>query len=305
MLKDQGTMTFAPPDTQQQLRRFSPADGAIAELSAEYLPLRIDGPDDTVGYAVVHRARMDIRARRTSIEKLRKELKADALSYGRTVDTEAKRLTALLAPIEAHLLAEEKAVDDEKERIRNEKRLKEEAIIKAKEEAEAAEAKRVADAEAARVKAEQDAENERLRVEREKLEAEQQKQREAQEKLDAQQRVIEAEKKRLADIEAERIRAEEMEKAKAEAAEQARKDTEARIAKEEEEAEAQARAEEDARLRAESLRPDKEKLERVAIAVGDIVVPHLSPDATQAAIEVGQLLDECRAGIRAIAKGLS
>jgi hypothetical protein len=307
---------FDPADPKQnELQRFSPTNASIAELSAQYLPLRIDGPDDRVGYAVVHQARMNVRDARTGIEKFRVKLKAAALNYGRTVDTRAKELTALLAPIEAHLLGEEKVVDDEKERIRDERRLKEEALIKAKEEKEAAEAKRVADAEAARIKAEQDAENERLRVGREKLEAAQQQQREAQEKIDAEwaahqekmeseRQVIRDETTRLADIEAKRVQSVELEKAKAVAAEQARKDTEARIAEEEEEAVAKAKAEETARLRAEGLRPDQEKLKQVASAVSSIVVPHVSADATAAAIEVGYLLTDCCAKIRAIAAKL-
>ncbi len=320
------SMSFDPPDTKQQLRRFSPAEGVIAELSAEYLPLRINGPKDTVGYAVVHRGRMDIRTRRVSIEKLRKELKADALTYGRTVDSEAKRLTALLEPIETHLLAEEKAVDEEKKRIREERRLKEEAIIKAKQDAEAAEAKRIADAEAARVKAEQDAENERLRIGQEKLEAaqkvlreaqaaEEAKQRKAQEKLDAERlahdqkmkadrQAIEEETTRLAGIEAKRVQAKELEEARAEAAEQAKRETEARIAREKEEAEAKTKAEEAARLRTEALRPDKEKLNQVANLVASIATPTVTAEAEEAAEAVTLEVTNCVRRIRAIADTL-
>lgn len=313
---------FTAPDVPAQLAQFSPADTAIAVLAEEYLALRVDGIKDTEGYLTVHRARMDVKGKRVQIEKVRKELKADALTYGRKVDGEAKRLTALLEPIERHLLKEEKAVDDERARIRNTARLAEEAEAKAKAEAEAAEAKRIADAEAARIKAEQDAENERLQVERKKLEAErwalqeareveEEKQREAQEKLDAQReahrqkmeaevKAVQAEKQRLANIEAERVRAIEMEKAKAEAAERAQKETVARMAREAEEVAAQVKAEEDARVRAEALKPDREKLLFVADEVAAIGVPTVSEAALEERIQVVTLLGDAEQAIRAI-----
>ena len=298
------TAIFEPPDTTTQLARFSPTDTAIATLAKEYLPLHIADVNDTHGYTLVHRARMDIKAKRVSVEKVRKDLKADALDYGRKVDAEAKRLTTLLEPIELHLESEETSYEAAKEAIRNAARLKAEA-----------EAKAIADAEAARVKAEHDAEVERLRVEREKLDAERKtmeaeqariaaEQRAAQEKIDAERRAVEAEQKRLADIEAARLRAIEMEKAKAEAAEKARTETEARIARE---TAAKAAAEklraevaEATRIKAEALRPDREKLLAVADAVQALEVPGVSPDAVEAWGQVCVVLKDAEQQIRSI-----
>ena len=93
-------------DVAEQLSRFSIADTAIAALGEEYLPLRSEGLADFTGYAKVHRARMDVKGKRCEIEKVRKELNADFLVYCRKVNGEAKRLTALLEPIETHLLKE-------------------------------------------------------------------------------------------------------------------------------------------------------------------------------------------------------
>jgi hypothetical protein len=333
-------------DALEKAPKFSLTEHAIAGMAEEYMPLVCKGLEDTIGYSNVRSARIVVKRHRCDIEKTRKMLKADALKYGRTVDGEAKRLTALLEPVESHLLAEEKKVDDAKEAIREEKRLKAEAAAQAKRDAEAAEIKRKADEEAARIKAEQDAENERLRVEREKLEAErkaeEKKQREAQEKLnaerlahekqikaewqevqdkaaaeetkryeaqekiDAQNRVIEAERKRLADIEAERVRLEELEKAKAEAAEKAQKETVARMAWEAEEKAAKVKAEEDARVRAEALRPDREKIEQVAIALEMIPIPDMSTnDGEVAARQVRRLLDGWCLAVRDIVEEMS
>jgi hypothetical protein len=107
-------------------------DAAIAELSKKYLSLKINGLNDEKGFKDVHAARMDVRNRRIAVEKKRKELKEDALKFGKAVDAEAKRITGLLAPIEEHLEAEESAVENEKKRIKEEQERKEQERIQAR-----------------------------------------------------------------------------------------------------------------------------------------------------------------------------
>ncbi len=104
-----------------ELKTFSPSDAAIAKMAEQYMGLTIHGIDDKKGFDIVHKARMNVKNHRVAVEKKRKELKADALEYGRKVDAEAKRLTLLLEPIETHLAAEEQAITDEKARIQREK----------------------------------------------------------------------------------------------------------------------------------------------------------------------------------------
>lgn len=269
------TTTFTPPNTGHQLATFSPNDAAIAVMAEKYLPLKINGIDDAAGYSLVHKARMDVKAKRCAVETVRKELKADALEYGRKVDAEAKRLTALLTPIEEHLTAEEDAYVAEKERIKNAARLKAEAEAKAKAEAE----------EAAR-KAQQEAEAAALRAEREKIEAE--------------RKAIEAERQRIAA---------EQKAARAEAAEKARIETEARLQREAiEKAQAEAKrleAEEEAKRREEALRPDREKLLAVADAVAAVVIPEVSESAKAAARQIAFALEEAQATIRGIVAKLN
>lgn len=105
---------------QTELTAFEREAAAIAEMREAYMPLTISGIDDREGFATVHKARMVVKGKRVEVEKRRKELKADALEYGRKVDTAAKALTELLAPIESHLDAEESAVTQEKQRIARE-----------------------------------------------------------------------------------------------------------------------------------------------------------------------------------------
>lgn len=106
------------PAVRPELAEWRKQDAAIAKLAEQYGGLKIDGIDDKKGFALVHDARLEVKHLRVAVEKKRVELKADALAYGRAVDSEAKRLTGLLEPIETHLEAEETAVVQERERIK-------------------------------------------------------------------------------------------------------------------------------------------------------------------------------------------
>jgi len=269
------------------LQKYAITDTAIAAMRDEFMPLVIRDVSDADGFKAVHSARMVVKNHRVSVEKVRKELKADALEYGRKVDAEAKRITAMLEPIESHLSAQEDAHEKEKWDIANAARLKAEAEVKAKEEAEAARIKAEQEAEQAKIKAVQDAENARLKAEADRL-AEQQR------ILNEDRQKIEEEKKRLADIEATRQRAIEIEQAKIKAVHDAKRETEERMAREAKAAQEKAEAEEAARQRAEALRPDREKLLSVVAAVVAIDIPEVSPLGEDSAKQIKMVLrDAC------------
>src|SRR5580692_6463405 len=105
----------------KELAKYSVTDEALAQYRKEFLPLTIKGLDDVEGYEKVRDARLFIKAERVNVEKKRVELKASALEYGRAVDAEAKRITVAIEEVENHLMAEQKKIDDEKERIKFEK----------------------------------------------------------------------------------------------------------------------------------------------------------------------------------------
>lgn len=92
----------------------------IREQVAPCLKMTIAGIDDRKGFDAVHEKRMQLKNLRVGIEKTRKSLKEASLEYGRTVDGEAKRLTALIAPAEDYLEAREKEVTAERERLKRE-----------------------------------------------------------------------------------------------------------------------------------------------------------------------------------------
>jgi hypothetical protein len=122
-------MTAIQKAKTAQIIDYDVAEATIAEWAEKFLPLQISDIHDNEALAVVHDARMMVKNTRVEVEHKRKELKADALEYGRTVDAEAKRITSLIEPIEAHLIAEEERVLVERERLRDEKIEKERQAI--------------------------------------------------------------------------------------------------------------------------------------------------------------------------------
>lgn len=110
---------------KNELQKYNMTDAAIAKLKTDYMVLTVKTPQDIAGYEIVRKARIDIKKRRVEVEKIRVQLKAESLEYGRRVDGEAKRITALLEPIEDHLIRQEKIVDDERARIKAEAEAKE------------------------------------------------------------------------------------------------------------------------------------------------------------------------------------
>ena len=97
---------------------YETTDSAIAALKAKYKG--IAKPETTKDLKVVTAAIADSRTRRTGVDKRRKELKRDAIAYGKQVESEAGRITALLLEIEEPLKFLKTAVDEERERKKRE-----------------------------------------------------------------------------------------------------------------------------------------------------------------------------------------
>ena len=235
-----------------ELQKFNVADAVISQMSKEFMPLKVSGIEDKAGLKKVHDARMVIKGKRVEVEKKRKELKASSLAFGQAVDGEAKRIIALLTPIEEHLENEESIVEKEQERLRLEVEQKEQERL-------------------AEIERQRKAEEEKMALIRKELDMERERQAviarqqtEAQNKIIAELKKIEDEKRLIADAklkeEQERKRLMDLEKAKQEAAEKAKIETESRIKREaESKLEAERQAEIEAK-RKEALKPDKEKL---------------------------------------------
>ena len=264
-------------------------EAAIAKIEP-YLQLTVSGVDDKEGFKRVHTARMEVKSLRVSVDKAKKKLNEGALAYQRKVNAEAKRVTALILPIETHLIAQENIIEREKDRLAAIEQEKKEAATQAKLEqlaafgviqtAKAIEAysddefdwylkdsekkfiaKREAEAEEARQRA-WEAENnrleaERLKAEREAQEAEINRLRAAQElelaKIRVEREELEAQQKAERDRQSAEREAVEAERSKIEAEKQRLEREEfERQAQIKAEAEAQARVEREAKERAEA-----------------------------------------------------
>jgi len=291
-----------------ELVKYDITDAAIAEMEGLYMGLVIVDLEDKEQFDAVHSARMVVKGKRVEVEKRRKELKADALEWGRKVDSEAKRIFGKLEPIETHLDREEKKVTDEQKRIKEEADRKERENIEKRvaalakfgvvlpfmevatmpdeefagrltqaEDAYLAEQKRLADEAAARK-----AENERLEKVRKEQEAEAAKLAEAQRKIDEANAKLEADKKALADekkAEQERKDRETFEaQAKENARIQAEKDAKGKAEREVREAKERVEQEAAEKARAEALRPDKEKLLAWASDLLNMVHPNVKSE---------------------------
>jgi phage-related minor tail protein len=256
---------------------YSVSDAAIEQLRARYTGLTIQS---TADYERVRVGIGEVRDIRVQVEKTRVELKADALAYGRKVDTEAKRITGLLLEIEEPLKLEKAKVDDEKARIKREKEEAERAAIaaelKAKLDAEEAAQK----AERDRIAAEQQAESDRLAKERAELEKEraaaEEERRKAQAIIDEQNRIAQAK----LDEEAAKLKAEReklaREQFEREAKERAEADARAKVEREAAESKRLAEIEAEEREHRAAMAPDFEKLAAFAKAIEDLP----SPDVT-------------------------
>jgi hypothetical protein len=100
--------------------KYNLPNAVIAEMKQRFLVLTIQGVNDKAGYLAIQEAERKTRETRLNVEKTRKGLKEGLLAEGRIIDGEAKRLTAELEPIEAHLKNQMKSIDAEKERAKAE-----------------------------------------------------------------------------------------------------------------------------------------------------------------------------------------
>lgn len=305
-----------------QLVKFDISEEQIGRAGAKCQAMGFDTPQR---YEEGRKALADIRRIRVAVEKRRVDLKAEALAFGRKVDTRAKELTALLTAIEDPLAAKKAIVDDEKARI---KREAEEAMQR---EADAA-ALAARELEEARIKAEREAEQARLAEERARLDEERKALDEERRKADEQARADRAkldEERRIAE-EAARMERDQLEAARRgiEAAERTMRETleaERRAVAEEREqnerlererqaqikaaADAAARAEADRlaaieqQARLDAFKPDAEKIRSFAVTLRKVRAPDVRTDegkrlAAWAMQAIGDVATQLENGIK-------
>lgn len=116
---------------ENQIVEYNVTDKQIADWKKMYSGLKIEGEGKNrkESYNVVKDAMTVIKDQRILVEKTRKELKSDALSWGKKVDTEAKRIKLLLTPIEDELKATKQAEDNIKIEAKKEEELLEQKRV--------------------------------------------------------------------------------------------------------------------------------------------------------------------------------
>lgn len=247
-------------------------------------------------------ARLILKDIRVKADKVRKELKADSLRYGNTVQAVYNSIEGIISPIEEHLEKQEKFAEIQRQKQLDELRVKREAetepyrdflpwgvdLARMPEEEYRKLFDMVVDQFAKR-QAEQERINQE-KIEQERKEAEERERiRLENERL---RKESEAKEKELAE---ERKEAEEKLRTEREAREKAEAEIKAKAEAERKTAEERLLAEK----KAQSA-PDKEKLLSLALAIEDLPLPILStPDATLVVENVAALLNKVTNYIRA------
>lgn len=306
------------PNIDAALAAYKVTDAAIATMREQFMPLVIQSPEDKAGAKRVREARLTVKNERIAVEKTRKALKEDALRYGQAVDAEARRITAMLEPIEEHLEAQEQAIAAEVSRRAQAVEIAKREKLRLRMEALAANRSTLLpldvaamsdeqfDAELSRSATEYQAAQERERVEaaareeaRKAEEARMAAARAEQARIAAEQKAeaerLAAERRKLDEERASHARAEELRLA-GERAAQAERD---RIAREERERVAAAAHAAAERQRIEAARPVAEKLLAYATAVEAVEVPAVPQSA-----EVSKLVRAATAKVRTLAATL-
>ena len=104
----------------RELKKFTPEDD-LKDLAKESLDYTVLSVHDKEGYETVVEQRKRVVKARTGIDKVRKQIKAPVIAFGKDVDAMAKMLTEIIEPAEEHLKAQEKIYTDELERIEQQK----------------------------------------------------------------------------------------------------------------------------------------------------------------------------------------
>ncbi|GAB2549666.1 hypothetical protein [Spirosoma aerophilum] len=101
--------------------KFDVSQSAITQMKKEAAKLSIKGPDDKVGFNAVYKFRQMVKDQRIDVENKQKALKRPHIDYNRDVDSHAKALIEPMKAIENALAFQEKAYNDERDRLAEER----------------------------------------------------------------------------------------------------------------------------------------------------------------------------------------
>lgn len=116
--------------TATAIKEFSATESGLAQLRKDYE--KVSFPVETKeGFEDAKKALREVVTYRTSLEKMRKKIKAPVLEKAKLIDSEAARITAELLAIEKPIADQVNAEKNRLEKIAEEKRLAEEKRVTA------------------------------------------------------------------------------------------------------------------------------------------------------------------------------
>jgi hypothetical protein len=104
--------------SELNIEEFNPSIAEITLVVSKYKDLTIQGVNDTVGYSMIDTARKELKRIRIEITKRGKSMREEAILFQKAVIAKENQLIALVEPTERELEFKQKAIDDEKERIK-------------------------------------------------------------------------------------------------------------------------------------------------------------------------------------------
>lgn len=114
------------------LEIFESRKADLTELAGKAAGLKVSGIDDTETLKQVSTIRKTLKAQRVSIEKEGKSMRDPLTAISKHISTKEKELVNIIEPTERELQAQEKWVEDEKEKIRKEAEEKERQRVQAR-----------------------------------------------------------------------------------------------------------------------------------------------------------------------------
>jgi vacuolar-type H+-ATPase subunit H len=237
-----------------QIEKFNPLKAELAKLVENCKSVVINGINDKTGYELADESRKILKKKRCEIVKIFEAEREFSNNYSKQVMSLQKEMVGIIEPLERELENKQKAVDDEKEKIKRLESLPDRRLLLQEVEFEATDEFILSMDDMKfkefymQTKAEY-LEMKEIKLQREKEEMEAEKQRKEKEEADRKE-AEKAEKKRLADLE--------------EARKQAIKDAEAKAKKDKEDALRKAEEEKKKAIQEEKKRAEEERARLIA-----------------------------------------
>ena len=129
LIKIEQLQKLEPETKEKILQNFQPYFDQLDEFGKDAFKLVVKSVDDKATIELAREGRLFTRKIRTDADKVRVNLKRDALDYGIAVQAVYKAIEERVLPIENHLKAQEDFVKVQQEKVLNEIRTKRAALL--------------------------------------------------------------------------------------------------------------------------------------------------------------------------------